>query len=50
MTRGDLVVIAPVPGGLLVNKTGAVQNHFMFSAYSIENRMNQLEMRESTNG
>ena len=50
MTRGDLVVITPVPDDLIVNKTGAVQNHFMLSAFSKENRINQLEMRESTNG
>lgn len=50
MTWDDLVVIVPLPGDLLVNKTGAVQNHFKCSAYSKENRINQLEMRESTNG
>ena len=50
MTRGDLVVIAPVPDDLIVNKTGTVQNHFMLSWFSHENRTFQLEMRESTNG
>jgi len=50
MTRGDLVVIAPVPDDLIVNKTGTVQNHFMLSEFSHENQIYQLEMRESTNG
>ncbi len=50
MTRGDLVVITPVPDDLIVSKTGAVQNHFMFSTYSQEDWINQLEMRESTIG
>lgn len=36
MTRGDLVVITPVPDGLIVSKTGAVQNHFMLSLRSQE--------------
>ena len=48
MTRGDLVVITPVSDDLIVNKTGTVQNHFMLSMFSQENRINQLEMREST--
>lgn len=50
MTRGDLVVITPVPDDLIVNKTGAVQNHFILSVKSKEIRTNQLVMRESTNG
>ena len=50
MTRGDLVVITPVPDDLIVSKTGAVQNHFMVSVLSQDDGINQLEMRESTNG
>jgi hypothetical protein len=49
MTRGDLVVITPVPDDLIVNKTGAVQNHFMLSMFR-KKLYNQLEMRESTTG
>lgn len=50
MTRGGLVVIAPVPDDLIVSKTGAVQNHFMFSMLSQDDWIYRLEMRESTNG
>jgi hypothetical protein len=49
MTRGDLVVITPVPDDLIVSKPGAVQNHFMLSV-SRKRLDDQLEMRESTNG
>ncbi len=45
------MAIAPVPGDLIVNKTGAVLDSLIvLSCESQETRMYQREMREGTNG